>query len=77
VSAPRPRWDAVDPDPAPADLAVRWDALPPGWEGVDWRLTLPGEDRRGHANLVRARVAEGLIDPANLSFADWLEGREA
>lgn len=70
-----PAWlEGDDGQPARPD-GVNWAALPDGWRDLNHRLSRPaGLDRRGHANVIRAQVVEGLIGPENLSFAYWLAG---
>jgi hypothetical protein len=61
------------PDAAPDldGIEVDWAALPDDWRQRNHRFR--SGPPAAHANLVRAKVAEGLIDPSNLSFADYLD----
>lgn len=67
-----PAWLDDDQAPAPA-ITVDWSALPDDWRSWNWRLGRAGLDRPGHANLIRAQVAEGIADARALTFADHLE----
>lgn len=55
------------------DVDVDWADLPDYWRGRNHRLTRAGETRSQHANIVRAQVAEGIIEAEALRFAADLD----
>ncbi len=72
MSTPRPAFPVDEAEPP--DVDVDWAALPDDWRERSPRGRYMDETRGEYANRVRAMVAEGLVDPGLLRFADHLAG---